>query len=284
MSEARYVVGSWRARVSGGLYRSRLIHVVSFPKSGRTWLEVMTASVLSSLSGIPALTILKAWGPTLNLRTFKNVRLPRVWFGHGYQNGRVCQGGRFPRSFYRNQKVVLLVRNPRDVLVSHFHYLKYHYGVIDGSLSDFIQFPYQEWPHSDLRARGGIMPIVNYLKAWDANADVLAEILVMHYEDLVAEPLVMFRRFISYLDIEPDERTLSDAIAFGSFENMRELEADPDFDWHGLSGGHDKRGWKTRQGRVGSAREALSPDEHSLVDGLLSESLPSRFARYLPTP
>jgi hypothetical protein len=90
--------------------------VVSFPKSGRTWLHVMLARLAH---GAHAPFVLDVPGVLFTHDDADKPSLPlRTDFGR-----------------YADRKVVLLVRDPRDVLVSYFAHRTRRDRTYDGTLS-----------------------------------------------------------------------------------------------------------------------------------------------------
>lgn len=172
---------SWVAKKLNRINKKRLhdadeniVYFVSFPKSGRTWLQLMMARIYSDLTGHNVELFL---GSDKDLLRNKVKPYPFLRVGHGYQNAGISQGDDFPQGYYTGKKVILMVRDPRDVVVSHYYHEKYHYNCFDGSISEFIRYKYDKnQPDSGKRkARFGIIPIINYMNAWQKNIHVLEQ-------------------------------------------------------------------------------------------------------------
>lgn len=125
--------------LSRKIRNDNIFYFVSFPKSGRTWLELMMAKIYSDLTNKSVSDILNR-----KIKSFKRSsnkkKIPYIQFGHGYKNSNICLGNFFPVKYYQNKNIVLLVRDPRDIVVSFFHYSKYHYKNFEGNLSEFVNF------------------------------------------------------------------------------------------------------------------------------------------------
>ena len=90
------------------------VAVVSFGKSGRTWLRVMISRYYQLMYGIPESVL-------LGFENYhrRNPEIPKIFFTH--DNYIKDYTGEFDSkaSFYA-KKVVLLVRNPKDIAVSQY--------------------------------------------------------------------------------------------------------------------------------------------------------------------
>jgi hypothetical protein len=84
-------------------------------------------------------------------------------------------------------------------------------------------------------------------------------------------------RVLTWLgEAELDRSVLADATAYGSFENMRKLEAQGrnlSFGPHEIATAHggDPEALKIRRGQVGRFAEYLSPDDIAYLDRLNQE-------------
>ena len=181
--------------------------VVSYPKSGNTWVRFLLATLLHrddvDFTNIGRLV------PDIYQSTQKQLdRLepPRLLKSHEYFDAR-----------YR--RVIYLVRDPRDVAVSYFHHLvkqrvmpedctleRYLDGFLVGSYD-----PYGSWHEnvgSWLGARGGH-----------------EDFLLVRYEDLSRRPLQELQRVVGFIGLEHSEAQLRAALCACSAERMRELES-----------------------------------------------------------
>src|SRR5262245_54654845 len=91
--------------------------IVSFAKSGRTWLAAMISRVFHLTYGTPAHEL-------VNFDNFHRIdgRIPKVFFTADNFRPREAEGGAFT-DLYRGKRLILLVRDPRDTAVSFYFQL-----------------------------------------------------------------------------------------------------------------------------------------------------------------
>lgn len=257
-----------------------LYPAVSFPKSGRTWLELMTAHYLAMAAGCDVEHVLKWSQQPHTAEQILAAGLPLIRFSHAHDNALICQRNEFPLSHYRNQHVRLLIRDPRDVLVSQFFNETQRYQRFHGSIDEFARFDCTAADSASKSARYGIHAIVRYLNAWSEHRSSCASFNMLAYEDLRAAPSRCLRSFLASCDITLNDELIADAIEYGSIDNMRRLETTGELNWHGLSGSSSPNGMKVRAGVVGSHKVQLDPDTLAFIEDVLIHDLHPAFERY----
>lgn len=253
------------------------INVVSFPKSGRTWVELMMRRIASSLTGLDLAALLRGDVSTLDA---PNACVPHVVFGHGVENGALCRDGVFCHRTYDRQRVALLVRDPRDVLISHYYYERFHHQRFDGSLEEFIDHPYRQEPTNSPACRYGLEPILNYLNGWSEHRRSLLALHLVSYERCRVDPVAEIASLCDFIGVPASRPVIVDAVEFASVENMRRYEDEGGFGWHGLRGSDDQRGKKVRKAVVGGYREQLSGDMIARIDRVIDARLSPDYAAY----
>ena len=94
--------------------------LVSWGKSGRTWLRVMLSRVYELKYGLAEHDLVEFD----NLHS-KNPEIPKVFFTHGNYLRDYTGHGYDTKVDYYGKRIVLLVRDPRDVAVSQYFQWKY---------------------------------------------------------------------------------------------------------------------------------------------------------------
>ena len=246
------------------------VAIVSFPKSGRTWLRLLIGRALCARYGLPESQILDTFALTRAAGI-----LPTVFTHDGTSN---TEGRHFDRldrgkRAYRGKRVLLLCRDPRDTVISCYFEATRRKRVYDGTLSEFLRDP-----------RYGIQKIVTFYQLWEAARAVPEKLLVISYEDLHADPAKVLRETLGFLGASdlPD-RLVSEAIEYGRFDNMRRLEQAG-----GLGEGSrlrpadsaDASSFKTRKGKVGGFAETLSEEDLAFANRVIAEHACPLLAAY----
>lgn len=111
-------------------------------------------------------------------------------------------------------KVIYVVRNPKDMAVSLYHFIPnfYHFNVtmddiVNGIINDLSIIS----PHLE--------HIQNFWKL-----KYLPNVFIVHYEDLVNNPFESFKRISEFLRRNYTDEQLSELVNFSSFENMKQIK------------------------------------------------------------
>lgn len=193
------------------------VYLVSYPKSGNTWVRFLLANLLHPET------------PT----TFKNIdmRVPEI-YNYSDRELRAFPRPRLVKSHepfdFRYPKVIYVVRDPRDVAISKYHWIRKWRGIPDGyPIEDFVT----RWiaAEFDRYLRAGSW--ADNVLSWLAMRAGLANFLLVRYEDLVTSGRNELRRVASFLGIENTQETLSRAIELSSADHMRALEKRESRQW-----------------------------------------------------
>jgi len=244
------------------------VHIISFPKCGRTWLVLLVATVLQEHYGIRTRKPLRLRGYAWRRR-----EIPYM-LQHHDGGPEFLRPDELPvdKGFYAGKRVVFLVRDPRDVLVStYFQKSRRNYN-FTGTLAEYVRHPV-----------GGIETIVRFYNIWAANRDVPRDFLLMTYEDLHRDTAGELRRLIEFLGIAGvDPATVDRAVEFCRFDNMRRLEAGNELGSPALAArdASDEETFKTRKGQVGGYTEYLTREDIAYIDDIIETRLDPLYAEY----
>lgn len=253
------------------------IVVVSFGKSGRTWLRVMISHLFRVMYRLPENAL-------LGFDNFHNLNsaVPKIFFTHDNYIKDFTGDFSSKEPFY-NKRVVLLARDPRDVAVSQFFQWKFrikptkvainNYPPMgtDISLFDFITGD-----------NGGSMRAVSdYLNLWASESDKVPHFHLLRYEDLRAEPHRELRQLLEFMQVDASEEQVNAAVEYSAYENMKKMESKQQFR---LAGGRmmprDKdnpNSYKVRRAKVGGYRDYFSDEEVAAIDAHLADTLDPLF-------
>ncbi len=244
------------------------VHIISFPKCGRTWLVLMIGRVLQQHHGLKTRNILR-------LRDFY-----RPWRSIPYILQHHDGGPEFllpeeldpDKSNYFGKSVIFLVRDPRDVLVSSYFQKTKRNANFTGSMADYLK-----------QRRGGIETIVGFYNIWARNRHIPARFLLLTYEDLHCDAPAQLRRVLDFIgEDRVSQETVLEAVEYGRFDNMRRLEASNALGSSALAArdAQDPDSFKTRRGEVGAFTKYMDADSLAYVDQIINTRLDPLFQRY----
>lgn len=162
------------------------------------------------------------------------------------------------KTVYKQNKVVFLIRDPRDVIVSLYFQKTRRVHQYTGPLSEFL---YLE--------QGSFDSLLHFYNIWAKNRNVPKDFLLIRYEDIHADPQGELRGVLNFIGLQeiPDD-IIHEAVQYASFENMRQIETENRFNSKSLRAGNesDYESYKTRKGIVGGFRGYLKEDEIAYLD------------------
>ena len=253
------------------------IVVVSFGKSGRTWLRVMISHLFRVMYKLPDNAI-------LGFDNFHNLNksVPRIFFTHDNYIKDFTGDFTTKEPFY-NKRVVLLARDPRDVAVSQFFQWKFR---IKPSKVTINNYPPQG---SDISLfdfvmgdnGGGMRAVSDYLNLWAKEADKVNAFHLLRYEDLRKNTREELCRLLEFMQVDATDADIDAAVEYSSYENMKKMESKQQFRF---AGGRmmprDKDNpdsFKVRRAKVGGYRDYFTDEEVADIDGRIADELDPMF-------
>ncbi len=246
-------------------------HVISYPKSGRTWLRVLVGRAICRKFDISDRRLLD----TLEATSIAGV-LPTEFThdGSGMREGTTWLQMVVAKADYRDKKVCVLVRDPRDVMVSCYFQATKRINVYDGPISEFIRCDHL-----------GARRCAAFYRNWCENRSVPREFLLVRYEEMKADTRRVLRGVLEFIGVSGiDQSLLDDAVEYASFENMKKMETSQQFQRQVLKPGdvNDQESFKVRRGKVGGYRDYLNDDDCGFLDQVLVEARCPLLEPYLP--
>jgi len=178
------------------------IFIVGYPKSGNTWMQNLLAGLVYGLDPeYMPVDLFDHFVPDVHqLHYYRRFGTPMHFKSHS-----------LPHPEYR--RVIYLLRDGRDVMVSFFHHLSAfpHDGEIE--FADMVRtgrnlFP-SKWHE--------------HVNAWQSNP-YNAEIMILKYEDLLADPVKQLARVCQFLAINRSISLIESVVEKSSFARMRAKE------------------------------------------------------------
>lgn len=193
--------------------------VISFPKSGRTWLRIMLDKL--------------------------NIFLNYSHDGSSpYENSLHYSEMEEDKSKYKNNRIIFLIREPKDVTVSLYFQMTKRADKKYKNIHSFFR-----------NEKYGIKRVLKFYQIWEKNKNVPKDFLLITYEDLHKNTLKELKRVIDFLDVKVSDKKLKSVIKFADFNNMKRLEKQGFFKKEYGSiltpkNKKDKDSYKVRKGKI----------------------------------
>lgn len=183
------------------------VWIVSYPKSGNTWTRFLIGNLISGGNPVDWSNI-ERWVPDIYYgrdSQFRSLPRPRYFKSHEAY-----------RPNYR--RVVLIVRDPRDVAVSYYHFARKAGHIdADATVADFMKLfisgridPYGSWGEN----------VGSWLGARRGSPDFT----VVRYEDLLENTEAQLARIVQMLGLDVGSDQLRRAVENSTADKMRALE------------------------------------------------------------
>ena len=197
-SRLRGLIEGYRVEI-----RESDVFVVSYPRSGNTWVRFLLANTIEHDAEQPidfhsVHSVIPDYGIREHRQFIEALAGPRIMKSHSA----------FDRRFHR---VIYLVRDGRDVMVSYYDYETKHQR-FDGSFQDFLlssQLPYGLW--------------ADHVQSW-LDAREGTDLLVVRYEDLLQDAQHELERMTRFVGIDSTPDVLESAVRRSAFDQMQKLE------------------------------------------------------------
>ena len=234
----------------------------------RTWLRVLLGELFKQHFNLKNEELIE-----INRLANENNIVPRIYFSHDDNPHKKAPAElNRDKGFYKKQKIIFLVRDPRDVLVSIFHHKKYRSEDFSGNIKDYLN-----------QKIGGLESIIEFFNIWYDSNENNPNFLIISYENLHNNPSVEIKKILSFLEVsDVSESSISNAIKFASFKNMRkiELSGKANNDKLTTKKTQNETGYKTRSGKVGDYKQYFNKQELIEIENLISEKLSENYQLY----
>ncbi|MEO1017723.1 MAG: sulfotransferase domain-containing protein [Pseudomonadota bacterium] len=242
--------------------------LMSWGKSGRTWFRVMLSRFYQQRFGI-------AEGRMLEFDNLHelNDEIPRLFFTHGNYLRNYTGNWGDKREFY-GKRIIMLVRDPRDIAVSQYHQWKHRMRPIKKRLNDYPTDGTDVSLYEFMLDKNvGLPEIIGFFSMWERELPKAKDSIVIHYETMRTDPGEALRRALVFLGHEPTAEEIQDAVDYAAYDNMKKLEDKKVF-W--LSGARlrpgkagDPNSYKVRRAKVGGYRDDFSTEQLTVIDDMV---------------
>lgn len=206
-----------------GLRESDII-LSSFPRSGSTWVRLIFCHLIDERESLEKKVtyrtlneVMVELGANNLLPAWKYKNLPRVVKTHLP----------YRPLFKRCRGAIGIIRNPRDVMVSYYHFKKDRLQEYDSGFPDFIRDP-------NLGLRAWFKHYQSWKDRWD---------LMIRYEDLLEDDFPEVQKMLDWMEVDVPDSMIKKALDRSALPEMQKLE------------GQEKRKKQARMVRSGKERQ-----------------------------
>lgn len=236
--------------------------LVSYPKSGRTWVRFILAHYFAATARTPDIDTETMFGfaPNFDLDPKRGIpafirradatSIPLIPSTHS----------RFVARIPPELPILFVVRDPRDVMTSSYHHVTRHKHSFVGDMDAYLADNEQ-----------GLPDYIRFMNSWGRELKRRRH-HVLSYENLTSDPVSAMAGALRFLDQPVDGAALEHAVELSSFDRLRALELDKGIPGHQYDKA-DPSALRMRRGKVGSFEDELSPAQKHLIEETCSSQL-----------
>jgi hypothetical protein len=189
--------------------------LVSFPRSGNTWTRFLVCNLINPDDPVN-FARLESRIPEIYDVTDRNLRAfprPRIIKSHE------CFDPRY-------KKIIYIVRDPRDVLISYYEFqLKRRVISDELSLEEFVP----RFMESEIEPKTGSWR--DHVVSWTATRGGQKNFLLLRYEDMIADTQKESTKIAAFLGLDSSPERIARAVTLSSADRMRKLEKEQSRQW-----------------------------------------------------
>jgi hypothetical protein len=190
--------------------------VVSYPRSGNTWTRFLLANLLHPTEEVSFSNIERLIPDTSSIssRALKRIPRPRVIKSHEYFD-------------HRYPKVIYIVRDPRDVVLSYYDFQRKYRHIED-------RYPLEQYV--DDFVNGKLISAswgtwAENVASWISTREHTDKFLLLRFEDMLNDTLGELTSIAEFLRVPTTNESLERAVANSSSKRMRQLEKEQEGQW-----------------------------------------------------
>jgi len=270
----KFLKGIFRGLIPNAFYESltnQQVVLISFPKCGRSWLRLMICDMIKHKFDDDSIIA------DTNLLWKVHPLIPYFTIDHDDASLKAPGELNRDKTFFRNKKVIFLVRDPRDVIVSwYFQVVKrgskkwFDKKIKTDSVADFIENEF-----------GGLKTIIAFYNIWLENKSKPKDFLLIKYENLKYNPNEVLKQINKFCGIENviGDSSIRYAIENNSFDKLKTRERNQSIPHSAFktNNTNDVESFKVRKGKIGGYVDYLSKEQIEKMNQIISNSLSPKF-------
>ncbi|MEP1094946.1 MAG: sulfotransferase domain-containing protein [Cyclobacteriaceae bacterium] len=234
------------------------IFIASYPRSGNTWLRFLIGTLYSDQT--VTWENMESIVPDIyrcSDKFLREIKRPRILKSHHPFDARY-------------KKVIYIVRDPRDVLVS-FYYFQIKFGNEQDNQNNFNLF-FENYVNGKIGDYGSWK---TNIESWKTNKEKVNNGLIfLRYEDILRDTKHSLNEIADFLEIKKSPERIDEVISLSSFANMKKLENEQSDTASIFKKSNNELNF-VRQGEVGVWKDLLSKRQLEILylkfGGLMKE-------------
>ena len=204
-------LGLWRSAGANLTVRDEDAFLVSYPRSGNTWLRFLLAHLIHQAPlNFRELELVVADIYQNSDRELLSLRSPRILKSHELFDNR-----------YR--KIVYIVRDPRDVAISFYYWRvkkeSFSQPEKKMSMQEYLEI-FVEREYAFTRCNWA-----EHVESWLSQSNIFgARLLVIKYEEMKKDAAHVLHSVAEHISFEHDETKVENAVRLSSLSNMQKAE------------------------------------------------------------
>lgn len=249
--------------------------IVSYPKSGRTWLQ----NILVEIGRIKTIGLLEEKTPiseALTLLAKSEYEFPTILATHDKSSWEQVeplhddeQIKKVDFSSFENNKVIFLYRDPRDVLVSQYYHLIHRNKIAGVTKDDLID-----------NNIIGAKKLINFMNKWKTYADANQEsVLSVSYEEMKKDSVATIMKLSNFINLDVSSEDVEKALENSNIKRMQKKQSSVDNKdpWTKTKDVKNKNSYQSRKGIIGEHNEFFDEDQLKRLNLILKENLLANF-------
>jgi len=254
-----------RARKYGSLRKFPNI-IVSYPKSGRTWLQKLIIEAVRLKKGqTEEFADITEASEAANIPLILSTHAGSSWeeWVRDYKSVQKDDWHKFAHA-----KIVFLFRDPRDVLVSQYHHIRHRTGYADFDKNYLVKNP-----------NVGILKIIHFMNKWQRYAETYPDqVFRISYEDMRKNTETELSAMFDFWDLSISKSNRLQAIENCTLERMKQKEKmDADSPWMVTSNKSNNNAFQSRKGMIGEYKEFFEPSDIDYINEQIGLHLDKSF-------